>query len=460
MYMPDRYLESLVCPLPEDIAHVKGAGEYDLALKMIERRLSRDLPKMLRQRLETERMFLHRLPKCYTLNTAAFLEEMREQVEDFTQEELEELLLDGKLDFIYLNGERMYHEDSIASLLKTQKQINCRAKDPYDQTKSPLNDVIARVKAGVKGWRFTMKATTAIADKVFDKNDLYRVHLPIPADSMQQEGASDLSANWEIHHVDPADAPQRTVYFEKQLAENEPLVTHYTWVQRPRYVDPLDESIHEIIYPNALPVCDDDLAQQPPHVVFTPYLRALAKELKGDETDPVRIAHKFYCFATRQVMYAYQRPYLLIENGAEYAGTQLRGDCGLYAVLFISLCRISGIPARWQSGLYAQPGDVGSHDWAEFYSERLGWLPVDCSFGGGALRAENEERWAFYFGNLDPWRMVANRMYYMPLSPSKAFPRYDPYDSQRAEVETQNKGLYGGEFRTRYQITAWEELKE
>lgn len=458
--MPDRYLASLVCPLPEDIAHVKGAGEYELALRMIEKRLQRDLPHMLRQRLETERMFLLRLPRCYTLNTAAFLAEMREQVADFSEDELEELLLDGKLDFIYLNGERMYHEDSIASLLKTQRQINCRAKEPYDQTKSPLNDVIARVKAGAKGWRFTMQATTTIADKAFDKNDLYRVHLPIPAKSMQQSGAENLTANWEMNHVDPQDAPQRTVYFEKQLDENEPLITNYTWVQRPRYVNPLDESIHEIIYPEALPVCEDDLAEQAPHVVFTPYLRALAAELKGDETDPVRIAYKFYCFATRQIMYAYQRPYLLIENGSEYAATQLRGDCGLYAVLFISLCRISGIPARWQSGLYAQPGDVGSHDWAEFYSERLGWLPVDCSFGGGALRAENEERWAFYFGNLDPWRMVANRMYYMPLNPPKAFPRYDPYDSQRAEVETQNKGLYGGEFRTRYRITDWEELTE
>ena len=459
--MPDRYLESLVCPLPEDIAHLKGVGEYDLALKVIERRLERDLPKMLRQRLETERMFLQRLPKCYTLKKEDFLAEMRERgPADFSEKELDELLLDGKLDFIYINGERYYHEDSIGSLLKTQKQINCRANRPYDQAKEDLNQVIAHVKAGAKGWRFTMRATTTIADKVFDKNDLYRVHLPIPAKSMQQTGAQNLTANWEIKHIDPEDAPQRTVYFEKQLDENAPLITEYTWVQRPRYVNPLDESVNEIVYPDARPVCEEDLCEQAPHVVFTPYLRALAEELRGDETDPVRIAWKFYCFATRQVMYAYQRPYLLIENGAEYAATQLRGDCGLYAVLFISLCRISGIPARWQSGLYAQPGDVGSHDWAEFYSPRLGWLPVDCSFGGGALRADNEERWQFYFGNLDPWRMVANRMYFMPLSPAKKFPRYDPYDSQRAEIETQNRGLYGGEFRTRYTITEWEELKE
>ena len=458
--MPDRYLESLVCPLPEDIAHLKGAGEFELAIRVIDRRLKRDLPRMLRKRLETEKMFLQRLPRCYTLSHADFMAEMREAVSDFTEDELEEMLLDGKLDFVYINGKRMYHEDTVSSLLKTQQHLNKRANKPYDQKKSALNDVIARVKAGAKGFRFTMRATTTIRDHVFSREDVYRVHLPIPAVSMQQTGAENLRANWEIGHVDPEDAPQRTVCFEKQMAENEPLITEYTFVQRPRYVDPLDESIREIIYPAARPVCGEDLCEQYPHIVFTPYLKDLAKELRGDETDPVRIAYRFYCFATKQVMYAYQRPYLLIENAAEYTASQLRGDCGLYALMFISLCRISGIPARWQSGLYAAPGDVGSHDWAEFYSERLGWLPVDCSFGGGALRAENPERWQFYFGNLDPWRMVANRMYFMPLTPEKKFPRYDPYDSQRAEIETQHRGLVGGEFRTRYEITEWEELTE
>ena len=35
------------------------------------------------------------------------------------------------------------------------------------------------------------------------------------------------------------------------------------------------------------------------------------------------------------------------------------GDCGVFALLFITLCRIAGIPARWQSGLAVRPGRVG-----------------------------------------------------------------------------------------------------
>ena len=149
----------------------------------------------------------------------------------------------------------------------------------------------------------------------------------------------------------------------------------------------------------------------------------------------------------------------MIEGGAEYTAVNLRGDCGLQALLFIALCRISGIPARWQSGLYAAPGDVESHDWAEFYSERLGWLPVDCSFGGAAYRMGSKFRHVYYFGNLEPCRMVANRQYYGPFIPDKNFRRADPYDNQRGEVETDSYGLTGAQFSTRWEML-WSEEKE
>ncbi len=458
--MPDSYLQSLSCPLPEDIAHLKGAGEYALALEVIDRRLAGRLPDMLRRRLETERMFLRRLPRAYTLTEAAAVEEMRQSVPDFTAAELREYLLDGKLDFIYLQGQRMYHEDTCASLLKTQRALNARAKAPYDEKKPKLEAVIRRVMAGQCLCRFRLRAVTAISDSAFSAGTRYRIHLPIPAQSMQQEEAADLRSTLKILYADAPDAPQRTAFMEFCADENAPVVTEYSWAQHPKYVNPMDETVHGKIYPHARPVQAEDLAEQPPHICFTPYLKSLAAELRGDERDPVRIARRFYDFITTHVMYAYQRPYLLIEGGAEYTAVNLRGDCGLQALLFITLCRISGIPARWQSGLYAMPGDVGSHDWAEFYSERLGWLPADCSFGGTGYRHGSDLRWNFYFGNLDPWRMVANRCYYAPFSPAKRFERCDPYDNQRGEIETDARGLREGEFHTTYEIIDYRETEE
>lgn len=456
--MPDRYLQSLLCPLPEDIAHLKGAGEYDLALELIERRLQRPLPRMLRTRLETERDFLKRLPDDYPLTHEQLLLAMRQRVKSFTDQELQTLLADGKLDFIYLHGTRYYHEDTVGSLLKTQHALNLRADPPYDEDRTALDGVIRRMMDHNVTCRFRLRASTQV--KVFEPNTLYRVHMPLAARSMQQEPAEDVKSNLLLVSVDAEDAPQRTAYLEGSLRKTPSFTFEYTCVQHPRYVNPMDESARGPVYPLARPVCPEDLAEQPPHIAFTPYLRALAAEVGGEEKDPVRLARLFYDYITQNVMYAYLRPYRLIEGGAEYTAVNLRGDCGMQALLFITLCRIAGIPARWQSGLYAAPGDVGSHDWAEFYCERLGWLPVDCSFGGSGLRMGSDLRWNFYFGNLDPWRMVANRVYYAPFAPAKKFPRVDPYDSQRGEIETAERGLRDGEFRTRYEMLWHEEREE
>ena len=93
---------------------------------------------------------------------------------------------------------------------------------------------------------------------------------------------------------------------------------------------------------------------------------------------------------------------------SEYCAINLKGDCGVQALLFITLCRMSGIPARWQSGLYATKYYTGCHDWAQFYVAPYGWVFADSSFGGSAWREGDKERWNYYFGNLDIFRMPAN----------------------------------------------------
>ena len=87
--MPDRYLQSLPCPLPEDIAALKGAGEFDLAMQLIQQRLTEDIPAMLRSRLETELCFLPRLAACYTLTQEQLVLAMRRRVASFREQELD-----------------------------------------------------------------------------------------------------------------------------------------------------------------------------------------------------------------------------------------------------------------------------------------------------------------------------------------------------------------------------------
>lgn len=454
--MPDQYLKSLVCPLPEDIARLKGAGLVREALDLIGERLKQPLPDLLRERLKAELILLPQLQDAYTLTEDALTKEIKSRVPDFDPQELKALEERGLLDYIYADGIRLYHEDTAGSLIKSQPGLHRRAG--ITDTGEALEGVIRRLMEHDLACRFRLRSETRIRD--LPQLTPCRVHLPLAARSMQQEPASDIACSLPLSRVAPEDAPQRTAYLEADLQTGSEISLEYTYVQHPRYIDPMDKNRQGPVYFHTRPVCDADLAEMPPHIVFTPLIRSLARQLRKDTTDPVIAARRFYDYITTHVTYAYMPPYRLLENASEYCAANLRGDCGIQALLFIALCRASGIPARWQSGLYAAPGDTGSHDWAEFFSPRLGWLPVDCSFGGGGVRAGSALRQAFYFGNLDPWRMVANREYYAPFTPAKRYPRIDPYDNQRGEIETEGRGLKGGSFRTRFTVLDYQESEE
>ncbi len=78
-----------------------------------------------------------------------------------------------------------------------------------------------------------------------------------------------------------------------------------------------------------------------------------------------------------------------------------RGNCTDFHSLFISLCRASGIPARFKIGAQIPSGQsegtLGYHCWAEFYLPEAGWIPVDTSEAW-----KHPELRDFYFGSHDP----------------------------------------------------------
>ena len=312
--MHDLYLQSLVCPLPEDIRNLKGAGEFDLAMALIEERLAGDLPQMLRQRLEAEKYLLPQLANAYTLTHEQLLLAMRQRVRSFTDQELENLLSRGLLDFIYYHGTRYYHEDTVGSLLKSQHALNLRANPAYDEDRTQLDGVIRRMMDHDVTFRYRLRATTLV--RTLEPDTLYRVHMPIAARSMQQEPAEDVQSSILLVGCDAEDAPQRTAYLESSLRTTPEFTLEHTVAQHPKYVNAMDESVRRVVYPDARPVCEEDLKEQPPHFVFTPYLRSLARELAGDETDPVRLARRFYDYITKNVTYAFMRPYRQLEAGA------------------------------------------------------------------------------------------------------------------------------------------------
>jgi transglutaminase-like putative cysteine protease len=205
-------------------------------------------------------------------------------------------------------------------------------------------------------------------------------------------------------------------------------------------------------------VYDFDLEEQAPHIVFTPYIRALVAELTEGVDDPMEKARRFYDFITKNMSYTFMPSYFTLENIPDTCALNCNGDCGVLALLFLTLCRCAGIPAQWQSGLTAEPSFCGAHDWIRFYVEPYGWLYADLSYGVSATRNENEARRKFYFGNLDPYRMVANSRFQAPFTVPKEFWRSDPFDNQVGEMETDQRALSYDEFDRTKDVLLCEEI--
>lgn len=432
-YRMNAYVDTLSMPLPEDILKRKWAGDLSGAVRAIDRRLESHLPDMLRQRLLVERERIRRLPTQYPWNRAQALEKLRSLIPTVTEAQFNDLEEQGRIDFIYIGGEKRYFVRFHRTLAKQPDMLRQAGKVLRTQDEW-LDPMIATLRAnGRMACRITLETSVQVDDAAFVPGE-YLVHLPFPAEAAQQRDIVLLSGDPD--GIAPADAPARTAHWRRDLAVNQPFTLRYRYVSDIRYADPLGQRPPEKpLYPNAAPPCAEDLAEGGAFMRFTPYLRCLADELAQGAESPAEKAWRCYEFVTTQVAYSFMRDYFQIDHLNEYCAVNLAGDCGLQTLLFILLCRILGIPARWQSGLAVSPDYTGSHDWAQFHLEGWGWLFADCSYGGSAYRNGSETRHRFYFGNIEPMRMAANRAFQAALTPELTALRVDPYDNQGGEIE-------------------------
>ncbi len=432
--------------LPQDILHHKEHGNFQEAIRLIDLRLQRDnLPKALRCCLIAQREIMTRLPGEFPFTKAEALGMIRADIPDFTEEEFDTLVDNGRIYWIYVNGEVHYFDRFYETLLKTEKSIAERAgqtmpDNEKDSGKGLISEAIRLMKEnGSLTKRIRLRATVRLDDEHFTPGMFVRAHLPVAADCPQQTDIQ-IEKVWpETGVVSPADSLQRTVCWEENMAQNHAFEVIYSYTHKAVYNN--TERMHG---QGGQPSFDTQ--EEAPHITFTPYIRELAETLTEGVTDPMEKARRFYDFITLNTRYSFQPEYFVLENISESCARNFNGDCGVFALLFITLCRCVGIPAQWQSGLCAEPGDCGSHDWARFYVAPHGWLFADPSFGGGAVRRGAEDERRFYFGNLDPYRMVANRAFQAPFTIDKEQWRADPYDNQSGEMETTGHGFRYDEF--------------
>ncbi len=166
---------------------------------------------------------------------------------------------------------------------------------------------------------------------------------------------------------------------------------------------------------------------------LTPGVIKLAREIVGDEENPYLKAKAIFGWCVDNISYKYPS-----NRGIIYCLPRRTGDCGSYSLIFVSLCRAVGIPARVANGHWVCKAKKNYHVWPEFYLPNYGWLPSDVTDGRatrgnpGSL-AGGGDPW-YFFGNLDSGRFISTKGTSIQLYPSPPWHIWGLSDTNRNPI--------------------------
>jgi len=386
---------------------------------------------------------------------------VRKYYPDVTDEMLAKWENDKSLEYMIIDGKKRYFDRAANNLFRIDKEAIAKKKE-IDQPKATPKDETFQLPALVAQLKKTgrtqsdpvevkVRATLTLKADAVPDGEVVRCWLPYPReDHRRQSNVKLLSINDSVYLIAPPQYPHRSLYVEKKAKKGEPLVFAYEFSYRSvaEWFN-LDEKTLDTapINPEILKTYT---AERPPHIVFTDSIKAISERIVGRETNPYQKVKKIFKWVDDTFPWAGAREYSTIDNIPEYVLTNGHGDCGQVTLLFITLARYNGIPARWQSGFTVFPETKNLHDWGEFYLEGMGWLPIDQSYGQNSFATDDQVRY-FYSNGIDAYRWIVNSDYSQPLYPAKIFPRSDNVDFQRGELEWKGGNLFYDVWRFRYE---------
>ena len=171
--------------------------------------------------------------------------------------------------------------------------------------------------------------------------------------------------------VSAAPAPAALSFPPRQRLENDVLV-----------IERDDEAaLHSYALPGRDPELADDLRPTAFFQTDDPSIRRLAAEIVGADSDAMRSARRILDWVHTNLA---KVPTISVPNAVEVLAER-KGDCNEHAVLYATLARAAGLPARMVAGVVYMPRDRGTpaafyyHAWNEVW---LGaWIAVDPTFG-------------------------------------------------------------------------------
>ncbi|MEN1958284.1 transglutaminase-like domain-containing protein [Luteimonas changyuni] len=437
---------------PPPIVALVDAGDFKGAEAAIAAALAdASIDRTQRAALEFQRERMRRILMDFSLDEAAAKARLRRDIPDMTDGDFARWDAAGLVEARVIDGERRWFSRGPSNLYRLSEEARQRRATPLTFYDSPLETAhphhaevrdaaLASGHSSVAPRRVRITQSLTVKPDAVPAGETVRAWLPYPrAIPGQQEAIELVSTTPASHRLAPEPTLQRTVYMEAPAVAGEPtgFSVSYELTVHAQYVDiDPDKVVPAGITPELAPF----VAERAPHVLFTDAMRLKSAQVVGDETNPYRIAQKLFA-SVDSIPWAGAREYSTITNIGQHALEQGHADCGQQTLLLITLLRMNGIPARWQSGwIFSDDSYNNMHDWGWMYLAPYGWVPMDVTFG--RLPGADAGLADFYLGGLDAYRIAFNDDYSREFVPAKQHARSETVDLQRGEAEWDGGNLY------------------
>ena len=443
-------------------------GNFAKAAELLQHTIAdTNTPATERRKLEFELDRLDRIRLDFPFTRSVLFEKLKAAVRDLSADEFERWIAEKRFDMRMIDGEERFMVSSVANLFWRYTELNPRRLVPKDGSfqKALWENCIAIEQAAAREKRpfvlpkqFEVTMTVALDANVVTPGKTVGAWLPVPRNYPYQGDFELVSSSSPVIQIGPGNSAIRSAYLEQSAASNAPTVFKITYHYRA-------EGVRFDVDPEKVRGFDGTdpaiavFTNEAPHVVFSPALQQLSQKILAGEKNPARQARLFYDWIGANIKYSFAIEYSTIPNISEYCRAHGYGDCGQEALLFITLCRLNGIPARWQSGWDTFPGAEDIHDWTEIYLAPYGWLPVDpymsifaTQYADQLAPGQRREVHDFYFGGRGQWRMAANADHAQTLTPPKQSFRSDDVDFQRGELECEGRNIYFNHYHYNFAV--------
>lgn len=369
------------------------------------------------------------------------------------EKSLECMTIDGKKMYFYNAAPNLFRINKEAIAIKIAKDgITEDGKDRVNSSHVPL--VVSAVKAKkeniVLPVKMHVKYSLTVQSNAVPEGEIIRCWLPYPrTDQPRQTNLKLFNTSESKYLIAPVKYKHSTIYMEKKQEKDKPTTfsVEYEYTSSAEWHHLKPEDI--LPYKKNTSIYKKYTSEREKHILFTPRIKELATQIVGNEQNPLLKVKKIYEWIN-QIPWASAREYSTLDNIPEYVLDNKHGDCGQVSLLFITLARYCGIPAKFQSGFMMHPGGKNMHDWAQVYFEGVGWVPVDQSFG--LFPSKNQDEKYFFMTGIDSYRMIVNDDYSNSLFPAKKYPRSETVDFQRGEVEWRKGNLYFDKWKWNLEI--------